>query len=153
MSVNIKLHKNSLNMNPACSASCEWMEQMHCFVYYTHTEALDARGVLFSLCRLNVWVHEQYQEMLLNSLNEHFTIYFKKTIVVYTDRNLVLVHPKMKILSLIAHPHVILCQLRPAKRKQHIHVTQLTQTSIHCLRSVDTLQNGARVTRRWRIVE
>ncbi len=81
-----------------------------------------------------------------------------------------IVHPKRKILSLITHPHVVpnplsAGQLRNTKiflmhpvsslymlsmlfalwseSKQRIRVTQLTQKSTRCLRSVDTRQNVA----------
>ncbi len=37
------------------------------------------------------------------------------------------------------------------QRRKCIHVAQLTQKTIHCLYSVDILQNGARVMRRRRI--
>ncbi len=67
----------------------------------------------------------------------------------------------MLLLSLLAY--AVLCQLRNTdtfstlftlwfERKQRIHVVHLTQNSIHCLRSVDTLQNGARVTRRRQVI-
>ncbi len=39
------------------------------------------------------------------------------------------------------------------KRRKRIRVVRLTQKSIRCLHSVDTLQNGAMVTRRRRIDE
>ncbi len=57
--VNINMQKYYLNMNPLC----EWMMQMHGFVYYTHTEAHAtlSRGA-FSL-------HEH--------IHEHFTISFE----------------------------------------------------------------------------
>ncbi len=58
-----------------------------------------------------------------------------------------IVQPKMKILSLITHPHVVpnrktFVHLRNTNAyTKHICVAQLTQNSIHCLLSVDTLQD------------
>ncbi len=67
VSVNIKLQKYYLNMNPACSAClCEWMTQMRGFVYYTHTEA-HATLVVFSASATSIYEH----------IHEHFTISFE----------------------------------------------------------------------------
>ncbi len=69
VSVTIKLQKYYLNMNPACSP-CEWMAQKRGFMYYTHTKVRLTLSV-FSLCFLNIGVHEHY---LLNCSESHFVL-------------------------------------------------------------------------------
>ncbi len=99
VSVNIKLQKYHLNMNPACSAClCEWMAQTRGFVYYW--SARDAQ--CFQPLQphfMSTWTHKQSLELLWESLHEQFTVFLSKTIVIsYTNRNLKVKQPvKIKV--------------------------------------------------------